>query len=406
MTRSNGPADTRGTLSPEDETHPGDLDSARDSIRSHLGTSGNPETSQPARGLAKYKDSFLLASTVITMAVAIGGLLFTIFQFDKTMKAQRYATAEATVGQFIAQVTELRTQEILSRSESGSGNLDSGHKSSGCTNADTGTQDASQLDSFIISRAQMLIDGEETGQFAGDILRFLTANKYGHYIGRKPCPPGQQQKAGPRMSLEGLVLVNSKIIHADMNEVFLKCMGFDQGVFDSVTLTNGNFQQIVLTKSELHGVDFSGSWLGSIDFSDTTITGKTKFDNAILFGINFKEADISSASFSFDGARVLHSDLSDFKAENGKTEEIVAVFRKAESLWKTTLDPSIMEALKESMSTEEYKKLVENAPGKYEGIKPPMLDWSWDEHCPPQQRRDRRFDLAPGDSLGMVKALF
>lgn len=380
---------------------------------------------------SRFKESFVLFSTIITSAVAIGGLLFTIYQFDKTMKAQRHATAEAAVGQFIAQVTELRTQENLTRASASKVAADTDRPGdtivgssqpspqSGCT--DRNTQSHSLLDGFIVSRAQMLIDGEETGQFAGDILRFLTANQYGHYIGRKPCPPNQQ--AGPRVSIEGLVLVKSKIADTNVKGVFLKCLGFDHGIFDSVAFTEGKFQHIVLNQSLLLSVDFSNSWLSSIKFTDTEIGGHMVFNNSTLFGVDFTGSRIKSGLFEFNGARIIKSNLSgielnlsDDEVKNDKEAQKAAAddfhnalakqLSNAESLWGSVLHDSVSSKMKQMMAEEDYEKLVYTPPASFEGLEVPAFDWQWDSYCPPKQRRDRRLNEAPENSLSLVQAIF
>ena len=421
MTTNTQKEDVSESTKSKVESLESDFDKARESIRSEHTIPGESASRKSRKGLEKFKESSLLICSVTTSAVAVGGLLFTIYQFDKTMNAQRHATAEAAVGQFIAQVTELRTQELLAIENGSVDALDADKKgdvisksntagSVGCSDRDSPSH--SLLDNFIVSRAQMLIDGEETGRFAGDILRFLSANQYGHFIGRKPCPPGQ--RVGPRVSVEGLVLVESKIAHANVKGVFLRCVGFDQAVFDSVAFSYGNFQYIDLVNSTLLGVDFSNSWLSSISFADTELSGSMKFNNATLFGVNFSGSELSNTNFSFEGARIIYSDLSASDKDDGNqrassdvsSSNLAVKLSKANSLWNTRLDKSVSAKLQELMSEEAYHQLVVEPPENFENIEAPELDWKWDAYCPPQQRRDRRLNPVSEDSLSMVRAMF
>ena len=398
-----------GGILPDD-----DLVKARESIRSERGAPGGAER-QRWSGVARFKDSFLLICTVVTSTVAVGGLLFTIYQFDKTMKAQRHATAEAAVGQFIAQVTELSTQENLVRENASSVAGGPDQSSSMPANKDlissAGRTESSAsyyspLDSFIVSRAQMLIDGEETGRFAGDILRFLAANHYGHYIGRKPF------SSGPRVSLRGSVLVNSKLSQANVMGIFLNCMGFELGEFEDVRFINSSFSNLVLNQSRLMSVDFSDSWLASINFSDTEFVGSMVFDNATLYGVNFSRSRFRvPESISFKGANIIHSDLSRIEYMEGDDanefyKHLAKTLSDADSLWETELGEPLNNALVTLLGEDGRDELVKKPVEKFKNAKEPELDWAWDDYCPPQQLRDRRFNVFPGDSLSVVQALF
>ncbi len=442
-----GGADSR--TSRTDATSDVDLEMARESIRSERVLPGGTEPTRPwKKGISRFKESFLLICTLVTSVVAVGGLVFTIFQFDKTMKAQRHATAEAAVGQFIVQVMELSTQANMALANESNRAVNSGQ--GGNLRADMGStspekptisgacseaveNNYSLLDNFVVSRAQMLIDGEETGKFAGDILRFLTANQYGPYIGRKPCT------TGPRVSVEGLVLVDPKLAHADVEGVFLKCLGFEQGQLESVVFINGVFQHIVLNKTNLMTVDFNKAWFSEINFNDISFLGEVdfseatlnaidfnnvifaeslvlSFDRATLLGVDFGNSSLMTKSISFDKASILHSNLSGIKygaadtTQEASTDDLhdnLAIqLSKAKSLYGTQLDEQVVSKLIEILGEENYQKIVRKPEGKYRNIKAPQSDWAWDENCPPKQRRDRHFDIASGDSFGVLQALF
>lgn len=417
-------SDSRHKVSTNDKAteriaYENDLAEARESIRSEHITKGDTNPTELANIRKNYKESFATVSALITVLVAVGGLFFTIYQFDKTMKAQRHSNAEAAVGQFIAQVTELRTQETLAskqgdllrpgRSEDmpSSANL---LRKPDCSEASG--QSHSPLDSFIVSRAQMLIDGEETGRFAGDILRFLTANQYGHYIGVKPCVVGHSV-SGPRVTVEGIVLVDSKLTNSTVEGVFLQCMGFEEGVFDNVKFTSSEFQNIYLENSKISSVDFSEAWLGSISFKDTVFEGSNSFDNATLYGVNFLSSRIvDDASFSFNGARILHSNLSNLElTEIDSTDQAdfyMAFSQKisnAESLWGTQLPDPVIVNLREILSVEDYEKKIET-PIVGLNSENANLNWDWDTHCPPKERRDRRFNATAAESIRQARAFF
>ena len=444
------PSGTQGKTSRQHDVIEGDLDKARESIRSERVVRGDGDSGPTLKkGITGLKESFLLICTLVTSAVAVGGLIFTIIQFDKTMKAQRYATAEAAVGQFIVQVIELTTQAnlVLANEDNGSTFSDSGGthnmkvnpvspekttKSDGCS-AET-EREYSLLDSFVVSRAQMLIDGEETGKFAGDILRFLTANQYGPYIGRRPCT------SGPRVSVEGLVLVDSKLVHANVEGVFLKCLGFEKGELENVVFIDGDFQNIELNQTNLLSVDFNKAWLSEINFNDTRFLGEVdfsdawlnvikfkgsifaenltlNFDRAKMIGVNFENSQLMTQRISFEGANILYSNLSGIKyGEDGDMpEENAAEFHenlarklsRAESLWNTQLDKPVEDILKKILRGEAYQKLVAKPEGNLGKMQAPELDWEWSKYCPPQQRRDRHFDITPSDSsLSALQTFF
>lgn len=443
-----GSLEERGRSAAQGQPNEADLDRARESIRSERGRPADVTSrTRLKKGVERFKESFLLICTLVTSAVAVGGLIFTIVQFDKTMKAQRHATAEAAVGQFIVQVIELSTQANLAlanarnmapdtdagsplSSNSISGSAEKPTASGPCS--DSHERDYSLLDSFVVSRAQMLIDGEETGKFAGDILRFLTANQYGPYIGRKPCT------SGPRVSVEGLVLVDSKLVHADVEGVFLKCLGFEKGELENVVFIDGDFQHIVLNQTNLLSVDFTKAWLSEIDFNDTRFLGKVDFsdaqlnaiafrnsrfaealtltfDRATMVGVSFDESWLLTENVSFEGAKILHSNLTGMKYEEGDaTADQTAAYHKnlasklsaAESLWNTRLDKPIRDELERILSPEEYQQLLAQPEGPLGKRKAPASGWEWDQYCPPQQRRDRHFDISPGDSLSVLQTFF
>ncbi len=422
-TGDKGYKEFRGAESPAD-----DIDKARESIRSeHMA----PEARLRKRAPKKFTESFLSLCTVVTSLVAIGGLLFTIFQFDKTMKAQRHSTAEAAVGQFIAQVTELRTQENLTRSNVDNGAEISDRSSNllgtiiwnspeGCPRENTLSY--SLLDSFIVSRAQMLIDGEETGRFVGDILRFLTANQYGKFIGKKPC------RGGPRVSIAGLALVDSRLTQASVKEVFLNCVEFEEGKFENVRFMDGSFDHIILDHSTLMSVDFTDSILSAVDFTNSELRGKFIFDNATLISVNFSGTSLygdkpEDLSISFKGAVIANSNLKPLNKKGVISDELYEIFAEqlteAESLWNTQMDDQVVTILKEKMNAidvekyrihakedEAYNRLVDNKPKNYADEEMPELQWEWNDHCDVQQRRDRRFNILPGDSLHVVQAFF
>ena len=445
MTRKKGSDGASDNLSQDNETFENDLGKARDSIRSERIVRDTAEPRQRGEGLTRFKETFVFTCTLITSIVAVGGFGFAIFQFDKTMKAERYASAEAVVSQFISQVTELKTQENLAHANASAASGYSNQKNSQVS--DEKTQSFSLLDSFIVSRAQMLIDGEETGRFTGDILRFFAANQYGHYIGKHPFRPR------PSVTIAGLVLVDSKLSQpivenqTTVENVFLHCVGFDHGVFENLTFIGGGFDHVFLnSKSRLLSVDFSNSKLTAVVFNDTSFSGKIKFDKARLLSVSFSGSMLREPStMSFEGADIINSDLTNIVFPNpDNTQEaaeesssvltkLLSLFSndvstsvnvqndneqfyndlagklsKANSLWGTQFDEKLMEKLKKILNKNEisnYDKIVNTAPDWVTGNE--NIDRSWEGGgCPEKQRRDRRFDSTLGDSLNVVQALF
>lgn len=324
-----------------------DFDRARESIHVDRFDTSVAGKQQGWKWLKKLKESFLLSCTLITSLVAVTGLFFTILQFDKTMKIQRHTSAEAAVGQFISQVTELVTQETALTNAKGQSNR--------------------VLEGFIVSRAQMLIDGEETGRFAGDILRFLAANEFGQLIGRGP---GTDDR--PTLSVRGLVLVDAKIAHATVEEGNLSCMGFEQGVFDNVKINGGSFQFIKLNQAKFLSVGFEGSLIEAIDFSNTRFSGINSFRNASLKNVRFSGSQLFRQNLVFDGATIINSDFSDVGSEEALKEKSdayrtleehdrLAEFRYLDKLDRSSIDSIAIDSalLEKIIKLTESRNIVE-----------------------------------------------
>ena len=439
------------------ESREDDLDTARESIQVERGSRSSAGIRQCWNWLVKYKEHCLLSCTLISALVAVVGLFFAVSQFDKSIRVQRHVNAEAAVGQFISQVTELATQETA--------------------RAEDDQQSNSVLRGFIVSRAQMLIDGEETGQFAGDILRFLAANKFGKLIGREP-----QTDDGPTLQVRGLVLVDAKLANANVEGGTLSCMGFEKSVFDKVKFDRGSFSLIKLSESKFMSVVFEKTSISKIDFSDSQFVGVNSFKDATLESVRFADLQLLRQALIFEGTSIKNSDFNTIGTEVSLTDELKIYKemdeqnRLAEYNYLTKLDNASMkdaaidneldinslkkviesieikniDELEASLAPEKLVKLIQwieldnlaeqlSAAANFDGtvFSTPLQqaldrhisknshkhlfidyknfnstqtsktwDWVWQEHCPEKQRRDRSLDSVPGDSHGPLLAFF
>lgn len=265
------------------------------------------------------------------------GILFAFYQlnlsvqhFEQQMSGQRETTSSQVVSDFFRQVGDMTALASTRSTEE--------------------SQSQKEVERFIVSRAQMLIDSEQTREFRNEIVRFLGANGYGTFIGSKP------KADAPGINLNSANLRHIRIYGANFNKASFFCLGFMQANIDSTDFI----------ESDINNTDFTGSTIGEVDFSKANLR-KVNLNNVEIVGQpNFKDASITNSdltgitlgdSYSY-GLAMLNGDTSSESIIRVKTEFLAEVLSQARSLIGTKMDSELYKALEQKVGTKRFSELT------------------------------------------------
>lgn len=354
-----------------------DLREARQSIVSSSSSQRDADVNSSGRRIPYW---IAPLCTVVTTFITIAALIFAIHQYRKTIFVERYGSAETTVVQFIAQVTELSSQAELATQNN-------------IVNDQT-VNEHSLLDSFIVSRAQMLIDGDDTGRFAGDIIRFFAATDLGQLIGANKS---LSTTDAPILKIDGSVFINASLTYASITERLLNCLGFEQGIFDNVDLRSSSLSHMFLESSKLSNINLEGSEIRNVYFTDVSFYENISFEGATIVNSSFTNSNMFTKNFNLKGASIVNSDFSEVIFSEYAQDAFVKQLSMAKTLYKTKFPIRIVDKLQTELGESKYKAMVETAPvSRY--IKSIMSteqstnkETLWQHGaCPVKRQRDRR----------------
>jgi uncharacterized protein YjbI with pentapeptide repeats len=155
------------------------------------------------------------------------------------------------------------------------------------------------------------------------------------------------------INFKGVSFQNANLMDTDLSGA--KLTGVD---FKGVSFQNANLMDTDLSGAKLTGVDFKGASFQGANFTDTDLSG-AKLTGIDFKGVSFQNAnlmdtDLSGAKLTgvdFKGARFQGANLTDTDLSGAKLEKAVNLtieqISKAKTLYKVTLDPLLMEQVKE-----------------------------------------------------------
>ena len=328
-----------------------DIETAKETITVSREKSQSRTEHEPTKYFsAKILRWFLKNSSSVAKAtpvlIAAFTLAFGIYQYNRNMNLQRHVNAENTVTQFIAQVAEL---SALSKSNT--------------TNLAVHSDSNEFLESMFASRAQMLIDNEHTGRFAGDIIRFFASNHYGQIIGY--ARGSFDRNTNPYIDINGSVFIDAKLQNGALQNRIIRCVGFDQGYIDKVEISNSSLEHITLMSTELANLNFADSTIADVGFYDAKFYAGVSFQGATLVNADFGNSSIKFP-IVFESANILMSDLSNITINiepgiDGQSgdEKFAEELSKANSLHGTKLSNKVEEALIKLLSKDGYDQLFD-----------------------------------------------
>ncbi len=119
--------------------------------------------SRVLRHRSEHHVKYTSAATFLGIIFAFWQLNVSVNQFEQQMLEQRESTSSQLVSDYFKQVGDMTAWASTRTTES-----PTSHK---------------EIERFIVSRAQMLIDSEQTREFRKQIVRFLGSNGYGSFSG-------------------------------------------------------------------------------------------------------------------------------------------------------------------------------------------------------------------------------
>jgi len=345
--------------SAHDETE--DMETARSTIKSERNTTTEPNVenhSQTRSSISRLARWFInLTPQWLTLLSIIIG----IYHFDRNMTAKRTSDARIAVSEFIAQLTELKWEAMLA-----SGAL----KKTNSIENQAATMEF-MLNPMIISRAQILIDGEDTGVFTSDLLRFLLTSDMGNIIGPS------MSKAEPFIDISSSRFVGSKLSSATIKDASIQCVAFDSGNFSNLVFEKGYYDQVLVSNLKLSSVHFKESWLKHLHFYKVDFYDNISFKEAKLIGTEFHDVRFVSSVPSFEGALIVHSNLQDIvfqpdsnnvevtsSEENTKkmAEKMAIELISAQSLYKSKFSGPVKNEIRRLLDDKDYDRLMNEPP--------------------------------------------
>lgn len=275
------------------------------------------------------------AATFLGIIFAFWQLSLSVAQFEQQMEEQRKSTSSRLVSDFFKQVGDMAALHSPRGQEEQGNQL--------------------EIERFIVSRAQMLLDSQQTTDYRNEIVRFLGSNGYGPLFGSKP---GLES---PGINLNGASLRAIRIYGADFSDSNFYCVGFEGANIDKTNFIN----------SDINNSDFSGAEIGLANFSKARLR-KVHFNDATLIGVpSFEDASIVLSDLT--GLRVSAS-LAQARAEASGDSSVAGVqsasyrylaelLAKARTLFGTKMDPRLDAALAEQLGPELYQAIVQTPYG-------------------------------------------
>ena len=272
-------------------------------------------------------------ATFLGIIFAFSQLSLSVKHFERQMSGQRETTSSQVVSDFFRQVGDMTA--IASTRAGGS------------------SESQKEVERFIVSRAQMLIDSKQTKEFLNEIVRFLGANGYGTYIGSKP------KADAPGINLNSANLHKIRIYGANFSEANFFCLGLMQAYIDRTEFIG----------SDINNTDFTDAIIGEVDFSEARIR-KANFNNLKVFGRpNFKDASITNSDLR--GLQLEHSFLYGLALAAGDTspegiikveyEFLAELFSQTKSLAGTRMDPELYMGLEKILGAKRFSELTKSS---------------------------------------------
>lgn len=269
-----------------------------------------------------------------TSAATFLGIIFTFWQlglsvkqFERQMLEQREAASSQLVSDFFRQVGDMTA--LASTQHTGSAD---NHK---------------EINRFIVSRAQMLIDAEQTAPFRNEIVRFLGSNGYGPFFGSKP------NAEEPGINLNSADLDDIRIYGADFSGANFFCVGFDRANIDATKFVGSDINNSEFTASLIGGVDFTSSNMRKVDFSNVILIGQPIFKDASILYSNLTGMTVSDTFVR--GLAEERGDLSSEGMKKARYLYLAGLLTEAKSLVGTRMDTELHAALAELLSPERYE---------------------------------------------------
>lgn len=236
-------------------------------------------------------------------------------------------------------------------------------------NAGADDQAKDNANQFIISRAQMLLDAEDTAAHADDIVRFLGANGYGSYFGKRPGVIGQ------RININHSALTSMKLNDVHLNEASFICVDFSGAVFENIDFNGSSFSYSSMQGVKMISVDFSRSSFSHVNLAKAGFSGNVNFDDAWIFSSDFTGVTLTDSFLSpTPGSNV----ASDAGPEQTKYHHFAMKLSKAKTLYQSRFDTEVEQELLLILGAEKYRMKVEESP--FMGMVPDT-DTSYDSKC-------------------------
>ena len=279
---------------------------------------------------SEHHVKYTSVATFLGIIFAFSQLSLSVKHFEEQMNGQRETTSSQVVSDFFRQVGDMTA--IASTRATGT------------------SKNKNEVERFIVSRAQMLIDSEQTREFRNDIVRFLGANGYGIFIGSKP------KENAPGINLNSANLSEIRIYGANFSSANFFCLGFMQAYIDRTDFIGADINNTDFTDSIIGNVNFSKATMRKVSFNGVKIIGLPNFEDASILNSDIRGLKLESSFLH--GLAQTEGDTSPEGILRVKNLFFVELFSQAKSLTGTKMDPDLYMAFEQNLGAKRFSELT------------------------------------------------